>query len=158
MKISALFVLAVLMTACQNPGYWQAPEDGETAILVFTSHLIAAQPMICRSGQGLVPTREALGATPVDPELFADEQAGEDDGEVRVRVPAGAPVSLGVRFDPKNPERAPDACTARARFTPEPGQRYQAQFVMPGTQCGLSLTDAENRAVAEADPDTASCP
>jgi hypothetical protein len=158
MKISGLLFLAVLLTACQNTGTWQSPESGDTATVIFTSHYIAAQPLICRSGQGLVPTREALDATPIDPELFADDQAGDDQGEVRVRVPASAPITLGVRFDPKNPERGPGACTARARFTPEPGQRYQAEFVMPGTQCGLSITDAENRAVAEAAPDTASCP
>lgn len=159
MKGPAPVVLfALILGGCSQAHYWQSPDDGETATLVFTSHQIAAQPMICRSGQGLVPTREALSATPIDPELFADDQAGEEEGKVRVRVPAGTPVTLGVRFDPQNPERAPGACTARARFSPEPGQRYQAQFVMPGTQCGLSITDDENRAVAEADPETASCP
>lgn len=158
MKLSGLFLLAGLITACQNTVHWQAPEDGKTATLVFTSHHIAAQPMICRSNQGFVPTREALDANPIDPELFADDQAGEGKGEVLVRVPAGTPVTLGVRFDPENPDRAPAACTARARFTPEAGQRYQAEFVMPGTQCGLSITDDRNRAVAEANRETASCP
>ncbi|GEM_PF-6242696 len=158
MKISALLFLAVGLTACHTPGTWQSPQGDETATLVFTSHYIAAQPLICRSGQELVPTREALGATPIDPELFANDQAGEDQGEVGVRIPAGAPITLGVRFDPKNPAGAPEACTARARFTPEPGQRYQAQFVMPGAQCGLSITDEDNRAVAAANRETASCP
>jgi hypothetical protein len=147
----------LILGGCSQAHYWQSPEDGETAALVFTSHHIAAQPLICRRDHGFVPTREALRATPIDPDLFADDQTGEGKGNVRVRVQAGTPVTLGVRFDPRNPELAPESCTARARFTPEPGQRYQAQFVMPGTQCGLSITDDENRAVAEANEETPSC-
>lgn len=158
MKRTRLLLLAGMMTACQNTGYWQPPENGETATLVFTSHYIGAQPMICRPDQGLVPTRETLEATPIDPELFADGQAGDEEGEVRMRVPAGAPITLGVRFDPESPDGAPGACTARARFTPRTGQRYQAQFVMPGNQCGLSVTDADDQAVAEAAPEQAACP
>jgi len=159
MKHSAalLFLLGVL-GACSPARYWQPPESADTVPVIFTSHQIAAQPLVCRAGQGFVPTRETLSATPIDPELFSEDSAGEDEGEVRVRIPAGRPITLGVRFEPRNPQRGPGACTARARFTPEGGQRYQAQFVMPGSQCGLSVTDADNQAVAEADPEQPSCP
>lgn len=153
-----LLLVVAILGACSRTHYWQGPDSVDTATVIFTSHYIAAQPIICQSDQGFVPTREALGATPVDPELFAQDQPGEEDGEVRVPVPAGTAITLGVRFDPKNPDLAPDACRASARFTPETGQRYQAQFVMPGNQCGLSITDDDHRAVAEANAETPTCP
>ncbi len=157
-QAGALLLAVLLLGGCNRAHYWQAPDHSDTATVIFTSHYIAAQPLICSSGRGFVPTRRALEASPIDPELFADNAAGEEPGEVRVSVPAGSPITLGVRFEPRNPEAGPEACTARAHFQPAPGQRYQAQFVMPGTQCGLSVTDADHQAAAEANPDQPACP
>lgn len=155
MKTLAPLLLMLLAAGCQSPNHWQAPARGPTATLVFTSNRIAAQPLVCRPGQGLVPTRKALAATPADPNPFNGE--GEQPGRVRVTLPAGEAVVVAVRFE-AGQRAARSDCRASARFTPAAGGRYRADFVMPGRHCGLSITDARNRAVADTRAQAPACP
>lgn len=155
MKHIRLVPTALLLGACQSTG--PALEPGESATLVFTSDRIAVQPMVCRPGQGFVPTKRALAATPLDPAAGLDpEKVKDDEGRLAVPLPAGSEVVVGVTFAPNG--SGADACRVSARFTPDAGGLYRAEFVRAGDHCGLALTDDRHHAVGHTIQDEWHCP